>query len=772
MKALKNSTTGITARVRPVTGPAKKSFLGCKIKSRHFDNSARDNVKAKLDKDKNMTAAVDMGTPLSAETREALTTISTPQASHGTMPRDVLPGPTTSSEVITALQDSLRALNNRPPTPVAFVAVVRVKHDALCPHTVDSCPTCSRGLTCCLCQLLFAPAAARHLTCANCKHVAGTCCTTALCCRCNKIWMPTDSLDPVQLLARHFYGGAGSNATSSPEPDIWTPSPCSSPDEIDDLTARAALPLPASRSESDASRAPSRASSVDLPVNVAATPLPTPDYSSIAVEHVDGFVHPSFPEKAILDDKDRQHFLGRGDLSVTSLKLYARRIFTETSHWITAGHFLIDVFQGSTLNGSRDNFRRFVILVGTQLGFGDLAQSMSESLDVNRKMADEYMRLRDVATTWKQKAKANSKDARDGRKSREELSKARGDITAILEEREIFIKQRRELMARDDQLTTELSRVHRDYGNAIEDNTNFATKIEALEQELALVRDGLSNTKNLLSIAEHHRDKAERDCGDAVHRFDKAEADRKRDKAFYEARIAALSANPVPTSQPDQEAPLSATAIDRSVLMTRVENLKKELSICDAELAKLRSEVSLSDDVNTLRAELAEAKAVSARLSGMYEQKSKDFRDSELERLSLLGKQILADSEAPKAIPPTRPRPDSRQGRRHSRSANRADQSIQGHNEQDNTKEKDTKTPVSSQPFWQDEPLFTKHVAAVTMATMSTLLHLPFKTAIASAFTTVRNVGPPPPLKLDKRPGARRSNAPSPQTAQSPPRSS
>ncbi|KAF8661007.1 hypothetical protein AX14_007282 [Amanita brunnescens Koide BX004] len=47
---------------------------------------------------------------------------------------------------------------------------------------------------------------------------------------------------------------------------------------------------------------------------------------------------------------------------------------------------------------------------------------------------------------------------------------------------------------------------------------------------------------------------------------------------------------------------------------------------------------------------------------------------------------------------------------------------------------------------------------------MSALPHLPFETAIATAFTTVRSVGPPPPLKLDKKPGHRRSGAPSPQT--------
>ena len=94
----------------------------------------------------------------------------------------------------------------------------------------------------------------------------------------------------------------------------------------------------------------------------------------------------------------------------------------------------------------------------------------------------------------------------------------------------------------------ECKALHKDYGNAIEDNTKLAANVDALEQDLALAKNELNNTKNLLSIAEHHRDKAERDCGDAIHRFDKAEADRLRDKAFYEARIAALSSPAVPTS--------------------------------------------------------------------------------------------------------------------------------------------------------------------------------------------------------------------------------
>ncbi|KAF8700540.1 hypothetical protein AX14_000696 [Amanita brunnescens Koide BX004] len=284
-----------------------------------------------------------------------------------------------------------------------------------------------------------------------------------------------------------------------------------------------------------------------------------------------------------------------------------------------------------------------------------------------------------------------------------------------------------------------------------------------------MVTSKLNKTEGLLSIAEHHRNKAEFDCEQAIFARDKAVTDQARDKAFYEARITALASPPVPTSQPDTETPIKASDAERAVLLTRIENLKKELSGRDAELAKLRSETSLSSDVNTLRTELAEAKAVSARLSGMYEQKSKDFRESELERLSLLGKQILADSEVPKATPPARPRPDSRRGCRRSRSVNRVDRSDQDYNGepqtgQNNTSSQANNMPPSSQPFWQDEPLFTKHVAAVTTATMSALPHLPFETAIASAFTTVRNVGPPPPLKLDERPGNRRSGAPSPPT--------
>ncbi|KAF8687856.1 hypothetical protein AX14_003635 [Amanita brunnescens Koide BX004] len=745
----------------------KKSFLGCRIKSRHFDNSVRDSKseEARTSRSKTRSSTTEASPVVPSSHRTGSVPGSDAYArEHPVNPSDNSYPPVAAPSLgaIASLQDALRILNERPPTPAAFVASIRVRHDTNCLHNVNLCPTCSQGLVCCACHQLFAPAVARHLACSLCQHVASVCCNSTYCCKCSKVWSQQDSLNSVRGPARRFFSGAGSN--SSPEPDIWTPSPRSSPDEIDDLTARANIPLPTSRSESDASRALSRASSVDVPINVAATPLPTPDYSSLADDAVDGLVHPSFPDRAVLDSTDKRHFLGCGDLSVLSLKLYARRIFSDTSHWITAGHFLLDIFQGAVLNGSRDDFRRFVILVGTHFGFGDLAMSMSESLDVNRKMADEYMRLRDVATSWKQKAKANSKDAKAGRRAQDELSKARGDITAILEEREVFIQQRREFLAKDDQLTTELNRVHKDYGNAIEDNTKLAASVDMLEKNLAAATSKLSKTENLLSMAEHHRNKAEFDCEQATFARDKAIADQARDKAFYEARITALSSPPVPTSQPDSETPIRPNDAERVVLLTRIENLKKELSVRDAELTKLRAEVSLSDDVNTLRTELAEAKAVSACLSGMYEQKSKDFRDSELERLSLLGKQILSDGDAraDAAVEPRKARPPSRRGRQRSRSEGRSSTPVRP---APSAPSSGNISAPSSQPFWQDEPLFTKHVAAVTTATMSALPHLPFETAIATAFTTVRNVGPPPPLKLDKKPGNRRSaGAPSPPT--------
>ena len=224
----------------------KKSFMGQHIKSRVLDNSVREALVNRTRTRRETETPAPAPAPIPAPAPVSIPAKKSPS-------KDVLQSPTppVPLDVITALQDTLRVLNERPPTLAAFVATVLVRHNALCGHPVSTCPTCSHGLTCCSCSKLFTPAVARHLSCANCKHVASSCCATAFCCRCSKVWLPTDTVDPERLPARCFYGGAGSN--SSPEPDIWTPSPRSSLDEIDDLTARAVLPLPVSRSESDVS---------------------------------------------------------------------------------------------------------------------------------------------------------------------------------------------------------------------------------------------------------------------------------------------------------------------------------------------------------------------------------------------------------------------------------------------------------------------------------------------------------------------------------------
>lgn len=113
----------------------KKSFLGNKIKSRLFDNSACglfDN------------SAKDKATELGPLPK---TSPLTPSESALPSTAAVVPGARNSPlDVVTELQDALRTLNARPPTPAAFVATVCVKHDAMCVHSVTSCSVCSLGL--------------------------------------------------------------------------------------------------------------------------------------------------------------------------------------------------------------------------------------------------------------------------------------------------------------------------------------------------------------------------------------------------------------------------------------------------------------------------------------------------------------------------------------------------------------------------------------------------------------------------------------------------
>ncbi|KAF8644056.1 hypothetical protein AX14_009507 [Amanita brunnescens Koide BX004] len=184
----------------------RRSFLGHKIKARTFDNSVKDAAKAtKTDTGAaaisssrnpapgsaayahqhpaNVTASrhassvpgsiayaqehpVNTCVPLPARRSSPI-----PSSTDKTAPVPPL-SPGGSLPSVARLQDTLLTLSARPTTPAAFVATIRVKHDALCSHCVSSCPSCSCGLVCCDCKRLFAPAVARHLACTNCKHIA------------------------------------------------------------------------------------------------------------------------------------------------------------------------------------------------------------------------------------------------------------------------------------------------------------------------------------------------------------------------------------------------------------------------------------------------------------------------------------------------------------------------------------------------------------------------------------------------------------------------
>ena len=180
----------------------RKSFMGHRIKACVFDNSARE---ALTSRDK--AQAVDV---CPAHTSDSTSRIPEPTQAQPNSSRDKAAPPsprtilTTDNTLATtppyfmdpvlssaapyapdsplgvvgSLHDALYIVNARPPTPAAFVATVRVKHDAACSHPVASCSKCSLGLVCCDCNRLFAPAVARHLSCMNCKHIASTCCTS------------------------------------------------------------------------------------------------------------------------------------------------------------------------------------------------------------------------------------------------------------------------------------------------------------------------------------------------------------------------------------------------------------------------------------------------------------------------------------------------------------------------------------------------------------------------------------------------------------------
>ncbi|KAF8695034.1 hypothetical protein AX14_001894 [Amanita brunnescens Koide BX004] len=152
----------------------KKTFMSYKIKSRQFDNSSK--------------------APLA------------PASARGTLINSSEPIAPTASSTADLTSDS------RPPTPLEIFSAVARRHRSACDHPFATCPTCSRGVTCCQCNNTHTAPARLKLRCAMCAHYACATCITPFCCSCRKPWFPGDS--PSVALANRFRGGARSTKSS------------------------------------------------------------------------------------------------------------------------------------------------------------------------------------------------------------------------------------------------------------------------------------------------------------------------------------------------------------------------------------------------------------------------------------------------------------------------------------------------------------------------------------------------------------------------------
>ncbi|KAF8680698.1 hypothetical protein AX14_004499 [Amanita brunnescens Koide BX004] len=67
-----------------------------------------------------------------------------------------------------------------------------------------------------------------------------------------------------------------------------------------------------------------------------------------------------------------------------------------------------------------------------------------------------------------------------------------------------------------------------------------------------------------------------------------------------------------------------------------------------------------------------------------------------------------------------------------------------------------------SQPYWDYRNAYSDHIAAMVMATVSAIPHIPLSSAISSAISTVSKAGPPPELAKGNKSRASRSSSPAP----------
>ncbi|KAF8702357.1 hypothetical protein AX14_014405 [Amanita brunnescens Koide BX004] len=726
----------------------KKSFMGYKIKERHFDNSTRN--------------------PPTSKTPPNPPVVSIAAASRAPTP----------------------PILSRPPTPLEVFSVVSYAHRVSCNHDFPACSICSLGIICCGCNKLHTAPARLKLQCIACSHFACATCTTPYCCACRKPWFPGDS--PTLLLAHRFRGGArstksskkgsstssqssgpGSLATAhsernSPDPFVPTAGPQvtqSSTDEIDAFadktiklstvvghdggalatTRSTKAPSPSSnlpsgpstvfsRPEAPAtarmtedlptavpSRAPSRAASASSALSTGDAgigellqpdPIPVPA-SPPALADVAGRIHRRYPLASLkTDDEDPRHFLARDNTRVEDIANETEYLLSSSTSWPSILYFLRDTLKFDSIRGTLTEFQ--VLMAGLAEIWSDAAEfdaraalcDIVESTRLLPKAEKEIDRLEDVSARYR-----NERNT-----ARTHLRTTEAELTRLRQAANDTLDSNARLLTKIDELQAT------DAVNAVRERDLARQALDdAIAHSKATLAKQLARYQQLASIAEERSSRLlelEKDAKDKdayILKTEREHAEIYREREAAERTVTTLK------QQLQDATTLFETAQEGrrhdhldfeervAAFKAHISELNAKLNMLPAGEAELRSIAALANE----RAGIAEEE---------YRKKSAELKVAHKEIATLkanLGSQTkpAKDAKADKA-PTTKPAKTVRWGFKPSDNA-----------------------PLS-QPCWDHSNEYSKYIASMVTATVSAIPSMPMQTAIATAIETVRVAGP------------------------------
>ena len=188
----------------------KKTFMTHRIKARQFDNSSKALPIPKAPaQSRKLSGSIPIND--NAKVPSTLAALA-PVPLSESKPNPPLEELVTLPKAMAPLARVPSPAESRPLTPLETFSAVACAHRKTCGHLFTTCPTCSRGITCCQCNSLHTAPARLKLRCVTCLHYACATCTTPFCCSCRKPWFPGDS--PTLVLANRFRGGARSTKSS------------------------------------------------------------------------------------------------------------------------------------------------------------------------------------------------------------------------------------------------------------------------------------------------------------------------------------------------------------------------------------------------------------------------------------------------------------------------------------------------------------------------------------------------------------------------------